>query len=93
MLNAFCRVAPSVLFNFLAIFDAGVFLFAIVFSSRTSTEVQARRFFVLLAIEPPFQNEGSLISLAGTKEKPKGGIKNRFVAVEPPDDFAGEPFC
>jgi hypothetical protein len=54
MLNAFCRVAPSVLFNFLAILDAGVFLFAIAFNSRTSTEVQARR-FVLLAIEPPFQ--------------------------------------
>jgi len=55
MLNAFCRVAPSVLFNFLAILDAGVFLRAIVFSSRTSLEVHARRFFDLLAIEPPFQ--------------------------------------
>lgn len=55
MLNAFCRVAPSVLFSFLAILDAGVFFFAIDFNSRTSVEVQARRFFVLLAIEPPFQ--------------------------------------
>jgi hypothetical protein len=43
-LNAFCRVAPSVLFNFLAIRPAGVFLRAIVFSSRTWTDVQARLF-------------------------------------------------
>jgi hypothetical protein len=55
MLNAFWRVAPSVRFSFLAILEAGVFLFAIAFSSRTSTEVHARRFLVLLAIEPPFQ--------------------------------------
>jgi len=50
MLNAFCRVAPSVLFNFLAIFGAGVFVFAIVLSPRTSVAVQARR-FLDLAIE------------------------------------------
>jgi hypothetical protein len=53
MLNAFCRAAPSVLFSFLAILDAGVFLLAIFFSSRTSPEVHARRFFVLFAIFPP----------------------------------------
>ena len=41
-LNAFCRVAPSVRFNFLAIRPVGVFLRAIVFSSRTCTDVQAR---------------------------------------------------
>jgi len=55
MLNAFCRVAPSVLRNFLAILAAGVFLRAIVFSSRTSPDVQARRFFDFLGINPPFQ--------------------------------------
>jgi hypothetical protein len=55
MLNAFCRVAPSVLFNFLAIRDAAVFFFAIVFSSRTSVAVQARRFFDFLGINPPLQ--------------------------------------
>jgi hypothetical protein len=55
MLNAFCRVAPSVLLNFLAIFAAAVFFFANVFSSRTSVAVQARRFFDFLAINPPFQ--------------------------------------
>jgi hypothetical protein len=68
MLNAFCRVAPSVLFNFLAILEAGVFLFAIDFSSRTSLEVHARRFFVLLAIEPSFQIKASCIP-CGSEEK------------------------
>ena len=69
MLNAFCRVAPSVLFNLLAILAAGVFLRAIVFRSRTSPEVHARRFFVRFAIKPPFQ-ERQLVSLTGVKEKP-----------------------
>jgi hypothetical protein len=55
MLNAFCRVAPSDRRNFLAILPAGVFLRAIVFRSRSSPAVQARRFFGLLAIKPPFQ--------------------------------------
>ena len=41
ILNAFCRVAPSVLFNLLAILAAGVFLRASIFSSRTCTDVQA----------------------------------------------------
>lgn len=44
MLKAFWRVAPSVRFNFLAILAAGVFLLAIVFSSRTWTAVHARLF-------------------------------------------------
>jgi hypothetical protein len=44
-LNAFCRVAPSDRFSFFAIFAAGDFLRAIVFSSRTCTDVQARLFF------------------------------------------------
>jgi hypothetical protein len=55
MLNAFCRVAPSDRRNFLAILPAGVFLRAIVFRSRSSPAVHARRFFGLLAIKPPFQ--------------------------------------
>ena len=42
MLNAFCRVAISVLFNLLAILAAGVFLRARDLSSRTCTDVQAR---------------------------------------------------
>jgi hypothetical protein len=42
MLNAFCRVAPSDRFNFLAIFAAGVFLRASDLSSRTCTDVHER---------------------------------------------------
>ena len=44
MLNAFCRVAPSVRFKALAIFLAGVFFRAEDFSSRTSADVHERRF-------------------------------------------------
>ena len=62
MLNAFCRVAPSDLFSFFAILPAGVFLRAIVFRSRTSVAVQARRFFAFLAIIPPVQ-ESWVVSL------------------------------
>jgi hypothetical protein len=40
MLNAFCRVAPSVRFNFLAILEAGVFLFAMDFNVRTCSADQ-----------------------------------------------------
>jgi hypothetical protein len=84
MLNAFCRVAPSVLFNFLAIFDAGVFLRAIVFSSRTSTEVHARRFFDLLAIEPPYFNEGSLYPLRERKKSQQTGRRTCLLQCEHP---------
>ena len=45
MLNAFCRVAPSVRLRDLAIFRAGVFFFASDLSSRTCTDVQVRLFF------------------------------------------------
>jgi hypothetical protein len=76
MLNAFWRVAPSVRFNFLAILEAGVFLFAIVFSSRTSPAVQARRFFVLLAIDPPFQMKAVCIP-CGSGRKAKTQEKKR----------------
>jgi len=55
MLNAFCRVAPSVRRSFLAILPAAVFLRAIVLSALTSLEVHARRFFDFLAIISPFQ--------------------------------------
>jgi hypothetical protein len=74
MLNAFCRVAPSDLFNFLAILPAGVFLRAIVLSSRTSLEVHARRFFDFFAIKPPFHVR-QLVSLMGAKEKTTDGIE------------------
>ena len=65
MLNAFCRVAPSVLFNFLAILVAGVFRFAIDLSPRTSVAVQARRLPDFLAIEitPSLRDEWKAFSL------------------------------
>jgi hypothetical protein len=47
MLNAFCRVAPSVRFSSLAIFAAGFFLRASNFNSRTCSFVQARLVVVL----------------------------------------------
>ena len=68
MLNAFCRVAPSDRRSFLAILPAGVFLRAIVFRSRSSPAVHARRFFGLLAIKPPFQQR-QFVSLTGVDEK------------------------
>jgi hypothetical protein len=82
MLNAFCRVAPSVLLSFLAIAAALVFLRAIVFSWLTSPEVHARRFLFLFAIKPPFQ-ERQLVSLTGADEKPTNGLMIVIVAVEP----------
>ena len=44
MLKAFCRVAPSVRFSFLAILPAVVFFRASVFRVRTSSVVQERHF-------------------------------------------------
>jgi hypothetical protein len=82
MLNAFWRVAPSDRLNFLAIFPAGVFLRAIAFSSRTSPGAQARRFFDLLAINPPFQ-ERQFVSLTGAKEKSVDRIGITMIAIEP----------
>jgi hypothetical protein len=82
MLNAFWRVAPSDRLSFLAILPAGVFLRAIVFSSRTSPLVHARRFFDRLAIKPPFQ-ESQLLSLTGAKEKSADRTGIIMLAVEP----------
>lgn len=42
MLNAFCRVAPSLRFKVLAIFPAGIFFRADDFNSRISADVQER---------------------------------------------------
>jgi len=58
MLNAFCRVAPSVRFSFLAIRAAGVFLFAIDFSSRTCTDVHERLFLPFFINESPYMSAG-----------------------------------
>ena len=43
MLNAFCRVAPSVRFRLFAILPADIFFFAMDFNVRTSSAVQATR--------------------------------------------------
>jgi hypothetical protein len=51
MLNAFCRVAPSVRFSLSAIRDARFFWRAIVLSMRTCSAVHARRFLAFFAIE------------------------------------------
>jgi hypothetical protein len=42
MLNAFCRVAPSLRFSVLAIFVAGIFFRASDFNSRICAVVQTR---------------------------------------------------
>src|ERR1700674_3371489 len=61
MLNAFCRVAPRLRLSVLAIFGAGVFDLAIVFSSRISSLVHSRRLAGFLAMMPPlgFQTSNS----------------------------------
>jgi len=69
MLNAFCRVAPSVLLNFLAIFAAGVFLFAIALNPRTSIAVQARRLVDALAIELPPRSDDNAVLLSFARSK------------------------
>ena len=53
-LNAFCRVAPSVLFSDRAIFFAGIFRRARVRSSRTSSLDHSRRLDRFLAMVSPF---------------------------------------
>src|SRR3974377_1728090 len=80
MLKAFWRVAPSVLLSFFAIFDALVFLRAIVFSSRSSLEVHARRFFFLFAITPPFQENAACIPNASKRKAECDNYLCRFLA-------------
>jgi hypothetical protein len=51
IMNAFCRVAPTVRFNVLAILAACVLFRASVFNVRTSSFVHVRRFDTFLAIK------------------------------------------
>src|SRR4029077_10201702 len=51
--SAFCRIAPSVLLNLLAIFLAGVLARASDLNSRTAASVHARRLAFFLGIVPP----------------------------------------
>src|SRR6516162_4335330 len=80
MLKAFWRVAPSVLRSFFAICDALVFLRAIIFSSRSSLEVHARRFFFLFAITPPFQERPACIPNASKRKAECDNYLYRSVA-------------
>ncbi len=85
MLNAFCRVAPSVRFSFLAIALAGVFLRAMVFSERTSVAVQARR-FDFLAIKPPIQERQRIYPLTGTEENTRRSGDHAIAVGSPQTD-------
>jgi hypothetical protein len=77
MLNAFWRVAPSDRFNFLAILAAGVFFFAIVFSSRTWTGVQARLFPFFMRIKPPCMSAGACSWMFVKRKAPRvAGLTN-----------------
>jgi hypothetical protein len=71
MLNAFCRVAPSVRFSLSAIRDARFFWRAIVLSMRTCSAVHARRFFTFFAIQ---QLPVSKIAGNNTEQKPKSDV-------------------
>jgi hypothetical protein len=74
MLNAFCRVAPSVRFSLSAIRDARFFWRAIVLSMRTCSAVHARRFLNFFAIEHSrSQNEGVLAG-NNTEQKLKSDV-------------------
>ena len=59
ILNAFCRVAPSVRFKVLAILSAGVFFRASDFNSRTWTAVQATLFDAFFTISDLLFVKGS----------------------------------
>ena len=70
MVNAFCRVAPSLRLRLLAIFLAGVLLRAADFNSRTSALVQGRRFEFLLAMYGSPNLKHALIAGSTFKRKP-----------------------
>jgi len=76
MLNAFWRVAPSVRFRDLAIFEAGVFLRASDFNSRTCMDVQVRLFFPFFITKLFSVYKGRcLLARSWAKEKICAGIR------------------
>ncbi len=79
-LKAFCRVAPSVLFNDRAIFPAGVFFRASAFNVRTCSDVHALRFPFRLAIISPSGQSRSLVAARNKKEKINFGIISRLAS-------------
>jgi hypothetical protein len=72
MLKAFCRVAPSVLFNILAMVPAFAFFFAFDFRVLISAVVHARRNFLAIMFPLMFGKMTLLAGLPG-KQKPKRG--------------------
>ena len=80
MLNAFCRVAPSVRFSLSAIRDARFFWRAIVLSMRTCSAVHARRFLAFFAIEQLPVSKKKVFSWK--QYRTKAEIRCRRVLVE-----------
>ena len=74
MLNAFCRVAPSVRFSLSAIRDARFFWRAIVLSMRTCSAVHARRFFTFFAIQQLPVSKKKVLAGNNTEQKPKSDV-------------------
>ena len=75
MLNAFCRVAPSVRFSVFAILFAGTFFLASDFSSRSCTDVQARLVFEPFFIRISICKGRGLVAWNQSKEKICAGIR------------------
>src|SRR6516225_4148171 len=86
-LKAFCRVAPSVLFNARAIFPAGVFFRASAFNVRTCSDVHARRFPFLLAIISP-SGQNPALSPHDTQKKKKKQTRGEARASSARDQAA-----
>jgi hypothetical protein len=87
ILNAFCRVAPSVRFSLLAIRDAPFFWRAIVLKVRTCSAVHALRFLAFLAIEQlPVSKKNSFIAASPDEQKLKANVgvqpvEMRFICI------------
>ena len=75
ILNAFCRVAPSLRFNALAILAAGFLFLASDFNVRTCSDVHARRFDTFLVIQiTPGLEKGRLCSWKLLQRKAKNTL-------------------
>ena len=71
MLNAFCRVAPSLRFSVFAIFFAGTFFLASDFSSRTLLMSRRVSSLIHFSYESVLQYMGRvLLAISGQKKSP-----------------------
>ena len=73
MLNAFCRVAPSVRFKVRAMLGAGLFFLARAFIVRICSAVQAWRFDFFGILFSPVARGGVCSCALAKKEVPRGG--------------------